>query len=86
MNKDKILEKYYCNVANPAAFAGPQKLYKVLKKKYPGQFSLHDIRKWLNKQDAYVIQRQVRHRFKTPSVRVSSINEQFQADLADLSN
>lgn len=86
VEKEKLLEKYYRNVANPAAFAGPQKLYRVLRKKYPGQFSQRDIEKWLNNQDAYAIQRQVRHRFRTPNVRVSFIDEQFQADLASVSN
>ena len=84
--KIKVLEKYYRTVSNPAAFAGPLKLYKVLRKKYPGQFSLPFVNKWLNNQDAYAIQRQVRHRFKTPNVRVSFIDEQFQADLAFVSN
>lgn len=85
-DKDAVLQKYYFDPNNAAAFSGPQKLYRVLSKKYPGRFSLYYIRKWLNNQDAYAIQRQVRHRFKTPNVRVSSIDEQFQADLADVSN
>ena len=85
-DKNAILENYYFNAGNPAAFSGPQKLYKVLSKKYPGLFGLGYIKKWLNNQDSYSIQRQVRHRFKTPNVRVSGIDEQFQADLADVSN
>lgn len=84
--KDKILKKYYFNAAIPAAFSGPQKLLRILNRKYPGQFSLADVKKWLSNQDAYAIQRQVRHRFKTPNVRVSALDEQFQADLADVSN
>ena len=84
--KETILEKYYFNSSNPAAFSGPQKLYRVLKTKYPGQFSLPFIKRWLNNQDEYSIQRQVRHRFKTPNIRVSHINEQFEADLAYVGN
>ena len=84
--KEKLLEKYYQTPSNPAAFSGPLKLYKSLNQKYPGKFSLQYIRKWLNNQDAYAIQRQVRHRFKTPNVRLSFIDEQFQADLATVSN
>ncbi|MCG7879176.1 MAG: DDE-type integrase/transposase/recombinase, partial [Candidatus Thiodiazotropha endolucinida] len=84
--KDKLLEEYYFNAINPGAFSGPQKLFRVLNKKYPGRFSFLYIKNWLNNQDAYSIQRQVRRKFKTPNVRVSSIDEQFQADLADVSN
>lgn len=83
--KKKLVEKYQ-NTSNPGAFSGPLKLYKVLSRKYPNQFSLPYIKNWLNNQDAYAIQRQVRHRFKTPNVRVSFIDEQLQADLAYVSN
>lgn len=85
-DKDKILENYYFKVSNPAAFSGPQKLFRVLSKKYPGQFSLQYVKKWLNNQDAYSLQRQVRHRFKTPKVLVTAIDEQFEADLASVAN
>jgi hypothetical protein len=48
-----ILNDYYFNPNNPGAFAGPQKLFRALNGKYPGQFTLHFVKKWLNNQDAY---------------------------------
>lgn len=84
--KEQILKKYYFNPANAGAYAGSQKLFKVLDKKYPGKFSLSFIRQWLNNQDSYSLQKQLRHRFKTANVRVTSIGEQFDIDLMSLAN
>ena len=36
--------------------------------------------------DAYSVQKQVRQKFKTPKVRVTSIDSQFDADLSDVDN
>ena len=84
--KKAILEKYYYTVSNPAAFSSPERLYKVLQKKYPGTFSKHFIQKWLDGIDSYSVQKQARHKFKTLQVRVNSINAQFEADLSYVGN
>ena len=84
--KQLLLEKYYFSVKNPASFGSAQKLYKVLQKKYPGKFSKTYIQKWLNGVDAYSVQKQVRHKFKTAQVRVTSIDSQFEADLSFVGN
>lgn len=70
--KDELLKIYYFNGIYPGAFSGSKKLNKVLNKEYHGQYSHHDIWKWLNDRDSYSIQSQVRHKFKTTNVRVSS--------------
>lgn len=82
----KILEEYYYSAKNPAAFSSPQKLYTVLQKKYPGKFSKAYLQKWLNGIDPYSIQKQVRRKFKTAQVRVTSIDSQFEADLSYVGN
>ena len=84
--KKTILEKYYYKVSNPAAFSSPERLYKILKKKYPGIFSKYFIQKWLDGIDSYSVQKQARHKFKTLQVRVNSIDAQFEADLAYVGN
>ena len=86
MNKKQLLEKYYFNVKNPGAFGSAKKLYRVLQKRYPDQFSLAYIRKWLTGVDSYSVLKQVRRKFKAPNVRVTSINEQFDADLTSVQN
>ena len=84
--KKDILEKYYHVMSNPAAFSSPERVYKVLQKKYPGTFSKRFIQKWLDGIDSYSVQKQARHKFKTLEVRVNSINAQFEADLAYVGN
>ncbi|MES9902545.1 MAG: DDE-type integrase/transposase/recombinase [Sedimenticola sp.] len=85
-NKETLLRNYYMNVANPAAYSSPDKVYRVLRKKYPGKFTKRYIRNWLDGIDAYSVQKQVRHKFKTANVRVTSIDAQFDADLSDVGN
>ena len=85
-DKEELLQKYYYDARNPGAFAGPQKLFRVLNRQYPGVFSLPFLKAWLNDQDAYSLQKPVRHRFKTPQVRVSGINEQWDIDLLSMAN
>ena len=84
--KEDILNHYYYNDKNPSAFGGPQKLFRVFKRKYPGQFSLHFIKKWLNNQDSYSLSKEPRHRFKTSRVLVTSIDEQYDVDLTSVEN
>ena len=84
--KEAILRDYYYNDKNPSAFGRPQKLYRVLQKKYPGDFSLYFIKKWLNNQDSYSLLKEPRHRFQTSRVLVTSIDEQFDADLTSVEN
>ena len=80
------MKGYYFDSGIPASFSGPHKLYRVLKRKYPGEFSLSFIINWLNSQDAYSLQKPIRHRFKVANVRVAHIGEQFDVDLLSMRN
>ena len=84
--KESLLQQYYFDPKNDAAFSGPYKVFRVLDKRYPGEFTYSFIKRWLNNQDSYSIQRQVRHRFKTANVRVTYIGEQFDVDLMSIRN
>ena len=84
--RKNILQQYYFNITNRGSFAGAKTLYQILNKKYPKQFTVYFIQKWLNTQDSYSLQKQVRHKFKTPQVRVSSIREQCDADFMSVGN
>ena len=83
---EKILHSYYFNPSNPATYSSQEKVYRVLNKTFPNRFSLKSIRKWINNQDSYSLQKQARRRFKTPNVRVAGIDDQFEADLASVGN
>ena len=80
------LKTYYLNASNPAAYSSPGKLYKVLEKSHPGKFTKGFIRKWLDGIDAYSVQKQIRRQSKTTRVLVTTINEQFDADLTSVAN
>ena len=84
--KEDILTKYYFNTKHPGSYLGATKLSKILNKKYPGLFSVYFVAKWLNKQDSYSLQKQVRHRYTTPRVQVSGLNEQADIDLMSVEN
>lgn len=84
--KTQYLETYYYTIRNPAAFTTPEKLYQALKSNKDFKFSKHFISKWLRKQDAYTLQRQIRRPLKIPNIRVTGINAQWSMDLMDVQN
>lgn len=84
--KTQYLENYYYNVSNPAAHTTPEKLYQALKSDKNFKFSKYFISKWLKRQDAYTLQRQIRRSSKTPNIRVSGLNVQWSMDLMDVQN
>lgn len=84
--KEHILSEYYFDVKNPGSYLGATKLLKLLSEKYPGVFSLNFIKKWLNNQDAYAVQKQIRHRYNTPNVQVAGLNDQADMDLMSVEN
>lgn len=84
--EDKLIEDVYYNLQNGAAYAGPQKIYEVLKKKKKNPPGLYKIRKWLQSKDDYTLQKPIRRRFKTPRIVVTEPLEMFDADLATLSS
>ncbi|XP_062571174.1 uncharacterized protein LOC134233207 [Saccostrea cucullata] len=84
--KSEFLENYYYNISNPATFTTPEKLYQVLKSNKNFKFSKYYISKWLRKQDAYTLQKEVHRPKKVPNIRVSGINVQWSMDLMDVQN
>ena len=85
-NINKLLEGQYYNFSKAGAFLSPEKLYRVLKSKAKTHVGQHTLRKWLQNQDSYNLQKPVRRSFKRARVIVSGINDQCDADLADVSN
>ena len=88
MNTDKktLIEKIYYGLSKSGAYVGPDKLYRVLKSKGISNIGKHTVRKWLHNQDDYSLRKEVRHSFRKARVVVSGIDDQFDMDLADVSN
>ena len=64
-----------------ASFGGVNALYRVSK----GKVSRKNIQNWLKGIDAYTLHKPIKKKFPTNRVIVRSIDQQWQADLADLS-
>ena len=75
----------YFKPRNPAAFAGPIKLHKILQRE-GYTVGVHRIRQWLQDQDAYSLQKPLRRKFKRNRVITIGIDDLWDADLADVSN
>lgn len=82
---DAHLYRTYYNPKCPAAFGSAEKLYQALKTKLPS-LSLVYVKNWLSSQEPYSLHKQIRRNFKRNRVLVSFVNEEFQADLLDVSN
>jgi transposase InsO family protein len=74
------MEAYY-KPKTPGSFGGVDGLHRVLK----GRVSKRRIREWLSGQNTYTLHKPVRRKFERNVTFVSNINEQFQADLVDMS-
>jgi hypothetical protein len=74
---DKFLRKIYYEPEHAGSFA--------LKRVVGKQVSTPDIEYWLQSQDTYTLHKPVRHNFKRRRIIVSDIDEQWEADLVDLS-
>lgn len=75
------MEKFYRDPAHPASFGGVNALHRAAQ----GTVSKEDIKKWLQGVDAYTLHKPVRKKFKTNRVIVYAMDQQWQADIADLS-
>lgn len=81
---DSALRKAYYDPGSPACFSGLRPVYIEAKKLYP-KLTVDDVRLWLSSQDAYTLHKPVIRRFKHRRTITSGIAEQFQIDLADMS-
>ena len=80
----EYLKKIYFNPNNPGSFEGVDKLYKQVKKRSKFQLSRSKIKKWLQNQKSYSLNKCVHRKFKRGKVIVEGIDDQFKADLASM--
>lgn len=84
MSWENYLHEIYYNPENAGSFLGPDKLFRYVRKDGKYVISKYKIRKWLQKQEAYSLQRSVRRRFKRNKIMVTGIDDQWSADLMDM--
>jgi len=83
--KQRIDDVYY-NLKNGGAFLSPTKIHLILKKKGFKTPGLYKIRRYIQSLDDYSLQKPIKRSFKRARVEVSGPYEQYDADLADVSN
>ena len=83
MDKLKILEKIYYDVSHPAGFGTKNKLFQAAKKLDP-TITQKIVDEWLSSQNTYTLFRKIKRRFPRLPYIVDTIDEQWQADLLDM--
>lgn len=78
------LKKIYYDPSHPGSFAGPQKVYKVVKDEGKYNIGIHRIRNFLHNQEAYSLHKPVRRRIKRNHVISSGKDDLWMADLMDM--
>ena len=86
-NKDSLdfLSDYYFNTKSPVAFTSQLALYREARKCYPSLI-FHQVKTWLQSKDTNILHKPVRYNFPRNRVIVTGIDDQWQADLVDISS
>ncbi len=82
---EDYLRSIYYDVKHAGSLAGPQKLHHVVVKEGKFNIGLYKIRKWLQNQEPYSMQRALQRKFKRNRVIATGIDDQWDADLIDMS-
>ena len=80
---EDYLKEIYYNPHNPASYAGPE-LYRYVRKDGKYVLSKYKIRKWLQRQESYSLQRPVRKTFARNRIVVTGIDDQRSVDVMDM--
>ena len=85
--KDSLnfLADYYFDTKSPVAFTSPLALYREATKCYPS-LTFQQIKTWLQSKDTYTLHKLVWYNFPRNRVIVTGIDDQWQADLVDISS
>ena len=83
MEWDNALRLIYYDPKDSGSFGGVDRLFQRAKESIPG-IKREDVDKFLNKEHAYTLHKPYRRRFERNKTIVGSIDKQWQADLADM--
>jgi transposase InsO family protein len=83
---DQYLKEIYFNPGQPGAFAGPDKLNKVIQNQRIHKIPAKIVKQWVQNQDAYSLQKSVRRKFRRNRIIPTGRDALWDMDLADVSN
>lgn len=81
----KLFEAIYYDPSKAGSFSEPDKVYRYVRKEGKYVISKHKILKWLKRQEAYSLQQLVLRRFQRKKATTTGIDDQWDADLMDMS-
>ena len=76
-NWEKYLKEIYLDPSHPASFGSPARLYKIVKKEGKYKLSHSQIKKWIQKQQSYSLNKNVKRSFQRGRVVVEGIDDQL---------
>ena len=82
---EDFLRQIYYDPSHPASYEGRKALYNAVKKDGRFRVSHSQIKKWLQNQSTYSLNKAVKRNFTRGRVIVSGIDDQWDADLASFS-
>ena len=86
-NEDSLdfLSDYYFDTKSPLASTTPLALYREAKKRYPS-LTFRQVETWLQSKDTYTLHKPVLYNFPRNRLIVTGTDDQWQADLVDISS
>ena len=84
-NSLNFLSDYYFDTKSPVAFTSLLALYQKAKKRYPS-LTFSQVKNWLQSKDTYALHKPVRYNFPRNRVIVTRIDDQWQAELVNVSS
>ena len=78
------LKRIYFDPSHPASYAGPEKLYRVVKEEGKFKLGRYKIRRWLQDQESFSLTKHIRKRFPRSRVVVEGLDSQWEIDLMDM--
>ena len=84
-NQKRFLRDLYYTARDPGSFGSAKTLHRIAKER--GEHISHrQVKNWLLSQEVYTLHANARKRFPRNKTMAYRVNEQFQADLCDVSN
>ncbi|XP_062619356.1 uncharacterized protein LOC134280919 [Saccostrea cucullata] len=84
MSWEDYLKKVYYDPSTAGSFTGVDKLCRYVQKEGKYDISKYKVRKWLQRQEPYSLQRPMRRHYRRNQVVVAGLDDQWDADLTDM--
>jgi transposase InsO family protein len=80
----EFLSSVYYDPLHPGSYSGIQKLWNSIKNDNPYKVTYKNVKDWLKKQEGYVRHRPAPRHFPRQKILMSSLDEQWDADIMDM--